>query len=43
MVNKKILNLGCGKTYIKDAINVDFGEIKYCETNYEIKTQGIGY
>ena len=31
-INKKIiLNLGCGKTYIKDAINVDFGETKYCD------------
>ncbi len=28
---KIILNLGCGKTYIKDAVNVDFEETKYCD------------
>lgn len=31
MVNKKILNLGCGETYIKNAINVDFFETRYCD------------
>ena len=30
-MRKIILNLGCGKTYIKDAINVDFGDTKYCD------------
>ena len=28
---KKILNLGCGRTYIKNAINVDFFETEYCD------------
>jgi len=28
---KKILNLGCGKTYIAGAENVDFGETKTCD------------
>ena len=30
-MGKVILNLGCGKTYIKNAINVDFFETGYCD------------
>lgn len=30
-MKKVILNLGCGRTYIKNAINVDFFEIGYCD------------
>lgn len=30
-MKKVILNIGCGKTYIKNAINVDFFETRYCD------------
>lgn len=28
-MKKVVLNLGCGRTYIKNAVNVDFAETKY--------------
>ncbi len=30
-MKKVVLHLGCGSTYIKSAVNVDFFETKYCD------------
>ena len=30
-MKKAMLHLGCGRTYIKNAVNVDFFETKYCD------------